>query len=83
MGNKPIQNLGLELQLHQQKGLLSQKEVPKRGRWSEGVWTTSYGGLPSLHFLEGPLFQRGETGLAGGGRLDDPEDDVEKSMGAS
>lgn len=43
----------------------------------------SYGGLPSLLFLEEPLFQRGETGLPGGGRLVEPEEEVEKSIGAS
>lgn len=29
------------------------------------------------------MLHKGETGLAGEGHLDDPEDDVEKSMGAS
>lgn len=49
----------------------------------KGLKKSSYGGLPSLGFLVFLVFHRGETGLAGEGRLADPADIVEKSMGAS
>lgn len=48
-----------------------------------GLKKTSYGGLPYLDFLVFPVLYRGETGVAGEGRLVYPTDAVEKSMGAS
>lgn len=59
------------------------REGKKGAKYVFETQSRSYGGLPSFDLLCSPLFQTGETGLVGEGRLEEFAYALVKSMEAS